>query len=226
MRLAFVDCETTGLDPDRHEVWEVGLILREVPPADRIPTATNIAAADVESHWLLPVHRLGQADPRALEIGRFHERHPQGHYRPDAVDDVTMPDVFAAEFAKLTRGAHLVGAVISFDEERLRRLLQANGACPEWHYHLVDVEALVAGRYGLEPPWDSHQLGERAGVVPDEATRHTALGDARWARDMYDRMMTGFAPDRRPVEGLPRTADVDVAGSGFTPAERPAGAGW
>jgi oligoribonuclease (3'-5' exoribonuclease) len=24
--VCFVDCETTGLDPDRHEIWEVGLI--------------------------------------------------------------------------------------------------------------------------------------------------------------------------------------------------------
>lgn len=26
--LAFVDTETTGLDPDRHEIWEVALIVR------------------------------------------------------------------------------------------------------------------------------------------------------------------------------------------------------
>jgi len=26
--VCFVDTETTGLDPDRHEIWEVGLITR------------------------------------------------------------------------------------------------------------------------------------------------------------------------------------------------------
>lgn len=30
-QLAFVDTETLGLDPDRHEVWEIAVI---IPPAD------------------------------------------------------------------------------------------------------------------------------------------------------------------------------------------------
>lgn len=60
--LAFVDCETTGLDPDRHEVWEVALILR----AD---------AGETSQVWQLPVD-LGRAEAKALEVGRFYE-----HYR-------------------------------------------------------------------------------------------------------------------------------------------------
>jgi len=111
---------------------------------------------------------------------------------------------FAEAFAALTRGAHLVGAVISFDEERLRRLLRANGECPMWHYHLVDVEAMAAGWIGhldstgdiehaawgyvddAEPPWDSTNLSLAVGVDPEQFDRHTALGDARWARAIYD----------------------------------------
>ena len=26
MRLAFVDCETTGVDPERHEMWELAIV--------------------------------------------------------------------------------------------------------------------------------------------------------------------------------------------------------
>jgi len=185
--LAFVDTETTGLDPDLHEIWEVGLILRD----------TN--GIDGEHTWQLPVD-LGRADPIALNIGQFHERREE-----------PMPFVrdFARVFADLTRGAHLVGAVISFDEERLRRLLRANGECPMWHYHLVDVEALAAGylacRYrGLSPdgphddrhalarpPWDSNRLSLAVGVNPEQFDRHTALGDARWARAIYDAVTAG-----------------------------------
>src|SRR5580704_2133551 len=137
-KLAFVDTETTGLDPDLHEIWEVGLILREEDGREH------------EHRWYLPVD-LGRADPIALKIGGFHERY--GNWPGRTLDDGTvLPEKsgqvsnlrsFASKFAKWTRGAHLVGAVISFDEERLRRLLKANGACPEWHYHLVDVEALA-----------------------------------------------------------------------------------
>jgi hypothetical protein len=167
--LAFVDTETTGLDPDRHEVWEVGLIID-----------------GNEKLWHLPVD-LGRADAIALRIGRFHDRYAN---EPNLMDKpFTRLTEFAEEFADLTRGRHLVGAVVSFDEERLRKLLRANGACPEWHYHLVDVEALVAGRLALAPPWDSEDLSVLAGVTPSEFDRHTALGDARWAKAIYENVM-------------------------------------
>lgn len=158
--LAFVDTETTGLDPDVHQIWEVGLIVD-----------------GVAHHWFLPVN-LGRADARALEIGRYHER-----WRWDMATNLQQ---FATEFAALTRGRHLVGAVVSFDEERLRKLLRANGACPEWHYHLVDVEAMAAGRCKIAPPWNSEALSLALKVDPAQFDRHTALGDARWALALYE----------------------------------------
>jgi DNA polymerase III epsilon subunit-like protein len=162
--VTFCDTETTGLDPDQHEIWEVGLITPD----------------EKEHHWFLPVD-LGRADPRALAIGQFHERYDYS--------EVSSLCSFAMDFAELTRGLHLVGAVISFDEERLRKLLRRNGACPEWHYHIVDSEALGAGYLGVEPPWDSDDLSHRLGLDPDNFERHTALGDSRWARAMYRAVM-------------------------------------
>ncbi|MDE1904905.1 MAG: hypothetical protein KGH75_00460 [Rhodospirillales bacterium] len=229
-RLAFLDTETTGLDPDRHEVWEVGLILRDTDAVSRVGA---VVVTDREYHWMLPVD-LSTADPFALDIGRFHDRHPSG-YRSNQDDhpERTVTDLatFARVFAELTDGAHLVGAVVSFDAERLAALVKRQGLLPAWHYHLVDVEALVAGRYGLEPPWDSGDLSDRAGVDVTAYDRHTALGDARWARDLYDQMMTDVG--RRKVAA----AEVDAAQgrveardlierAGFTPSQRPTGAGW
>lgn len=184
--LAFVDTETTGLDPDLHEIWEVGLILRDS------------AFGESEYHWRLPVD-LGRADPMALKISGYFER-------ADSLR-LTNPEDFARQFEERTRGAHLVGAVISFDEERLRRLLRRHGCCPMWHYHLIDVEALAVGYlYGSlgevdgdrqfprpSLPWRSDDLSRECGVEPPgDDQRHTALGDARWARDLYD-SVTGSA---------------------------------
>lgn len=197
MSLAFVDTETTGLDPDLHEIWEVGLIV------DR-----GVDNNGWEEHrWFLPVD-LGRADPVALRIGQFHERYPD-----TAVTGYTGLISFAAEFAELTRGAHLVGAVVSFDAERLSKLLKANGSCPEWHYHLIDVEALAVGyveglrrwsysegmavptnfpdslRHETPLPWKSEDLSRAVGVDPNEFEKHTALGDARWAKAMYEKVV-------------------------------------
>jgi DNA polymerase III epsilon subunit-like protein len=181
--LAFVDTETTGLDPERHEVWEAALILR----ADD--------GTETEREWQLPVD-LGRADAIALQVGHYYERFDKNH----APFGSTTRE-FAHEFAELTHGAHLVGAVPSFDDAFLKRLLRANGACPGWHYHLVDVEALALGYLAgqgenrgplaLHPPWKSDDLTRALGINPEAFEKHTALGDARWARAIYDHVMSG-----------------------------------
>lgn len=234
--LCFIDTETTGLDPERHEVWEVACIIRKH------------GEADAEYVWQLPVD-LGRADPMALRIGRFHERR-HARLKPSTVDrdpsvvvqlvdpegvdgelSIRPLDVWCEQFARLTWNAHMIGAVPSFDTDRLERLLRRHGACPGWHYQPVDVEAVVAGyliglargiarcalsdpqanrvreatgidvegigqyRGALEGvdvgktlPWSSDELAARIGIRPDEEGRHTALGDARWARDQWDRI--------------------------------------
>lgn len=209
--LAFIDCETTGLDADLHQVWECGLVLRtDDPVPGTMPEVTNDPhqPGDYWFRWFLPVD-LSRADRVSLDIGGYHDRHPYGD-RSDGRGLLLSPDIFATTLAMLTAGAHLVGAVVSFDEERLRRLLQSHGAQPSWHYHLVDVENLAAGylarealriaahgsgdeaddAYGVaRPPWDSEGLSRGVGVNPDHFQRHTALGDALWARAVYDRVM-------------------------------------
>ena len=203
--VVWVDCETTGLDPYFHEIWEVGLIDGD----------------GQERHWFLPVD-LARADAVALDVGRFHERHPDGHnfdcdreVETRGHASIASPAVFAKVFAGLTWHKHLVGAVVSFDEERLRRLLRRNHQAPGWHYHIIDVEALAAGylmrgiaaradraegdddivaeaeelRSKITPPWDSRELGEMLGVVQPDEDKHTALGDARWAKAIYEEVM-------------------------------------
>lgn len=206
--LAFVDLETTGLDPDRHEIWEIGLILR-------------LDGADMEYAWQLPVD-LSRADPMGLRVGRFYERRRKiGGMAPVAsLHRVKYPtdEQFAkagplpvsdtAEtIANLLDGCHLVGAVPSFDAAFLGPWLRSHGQAATWHYHLVDVEALAAGwlaaghdlafgppvRDKCQPPWNSNELSAAVGVDPEQFDRHTALGDARWARAIYDAVMGGLA---------------------------------
>jgi hypothetical protein len=202
-RIVFLDTETTSLRPDRR-AWEIGLIVR------------RIAAPDQEFHWLVRADDLdlGNADPMSLNIGRYYERHPNGRgdgLVPPRATLASEANVMAdVEFQ--TRGAHLVGAVPNFDADVLGARMRANGICPSWHYHLTCVENLAAGWLsayaamlergepgeipGLEraaelrriaaPPWDSDELSRAVGVEPDETKRHTALGDAAWARDIWD----------------------------------------
>jgi hypothetical protein len=177
------------------------MIRREVRPLD--PAEGLEYRGETEHRWLLPVS-LKHADPISLAISRFHERHPLGNQRPGGGEDLADLWDFAGEFAALAHGAHLAGNVVSFDEERLRKLLRANGRVPSWHYHLVDVEALVAGRLQVPPPWNSRELAEAIGVdMPTDEERHTALGDAKWAMRLYDAVYTDNGLERALAAGGP-----------------------
>ena len=144
--VVFVDVETTGLDPDRHQIWEIGLI---VPGEGLIDPA--------EYHWFLPVD-LGAAELAALNIGRYHDRHPDGHNATTPGEPVTEPALFAAEFAEALAVGYLAGS-----DENLRP--------------------------NVRPPWKSDQLTEALGIVVDDMDKHTALGDARWAKALYEAVM-------------------------------------
>ena len=179
--IVFVDCETTGLDRERRRAWEVALIVRT-------------EAGDVEHQFFVGVEdlHLEWAEPQGLKIGRFYERHP-GY---EAETDVKTEHQAAALIEYYTRGRHLVGAVPSFDEETFAGMLRRNGFAPAWHYHLIDVEALAVGYlqakgYAFDLPWSSDALSHQLGIVVPENDRHTALGDARWARAIYDACRVG-----------------------------------
>jgi hypothetical protein len=184
----YVDTETTSLRADRR-AWEIAVIARDE------------RGHDTEHTWLIEAGDLdlGNADLMSLKIGRFYDRHPQAsaHWTGG------MPQVYResralAEAEEVTRGAHLVGAVISFDADVLGQRMRAHGICPSWHYHIQDFETLIAGylRGQGKPvpalPWKSDDLSRLIGVEPPgEDERHTALGDARWARRAWDAVMGG-----------------------------------
>lgn len=207
-KFAIVDIETLGLNSDIHPVFEVGLILRDIEAED---------TTDREFSWFLPVapETLIFADPFALKLNGFNKRHPQGLGFIDQKDGrvsriaeeqgLTDADKFARQFCALTQGAIWIGSVPSFDEERLRQLVRSQGVMHDWHYQLIDVETLAAGKikgthtgkwtleeaHAVSPPYDTKAITQLLGLDPSqyEADKHTALGDCRWARDVYDAVM-------------------------------------
>lgn len=196
-RVCFIDTETTGLNTYQHSIWEVALIL-----------------GSREYLWQFPVDEM-TADPFALDIGKYWDRrwdpdranitystalyqaYDVEKSRPRGRGKAIRPNKeWAEHFRDLTAGLHIVGAIPSFDEERLRVLLYANGVLPRWHYHIIDVEALMVGwlsahsSVDIPLPWKSEDLSRAVGVDPDLFDKHTALGDARWAKTVFDKIIT------------------------------------
>lgn len=180
--ICFVDCETDGVHPNR-KPWEIALIRRE-PDGD-----------ETEVSFFVSID-LSTADLFGLKVGRFYERHPVGRVlsrldKPDPVASWGDPSfknrADAAQLvARMTHGAQLVGAVPSFDAEVFDHLLRDNGLCPAWHHRLRCVETLTAGHFGEEVGG----LGACARALDIEVTdEHTALGDARTARAIWDAIL-------------------------------------
>lgn len=205
--LCFIDTETTGVHPDRR-VWEVAVIRRD-------------ERGEFTFLWQVNDVDLSNADPFGLKVGGFYDRHVlitggwDGPHDGNPVMYRHEAEV-AKGVEKATRGAHLVGAVPSFDADCLDKMLRRHRLIPAWHYHLIDVEAMAVGwlhrdrphhvrsgdgrpvdwpeGFDIEGhlPWKSDALARACGVEPPtDDERHTALGDARWAMRWYDAMTGG-----------------------------------
>lgn len=185
--LAFVDTETTGLDPFRHEVWEVAIIRCD-------------GGTDTETVWHLEPTFFFDADPKALEVNRYFERVSAPGWKWD--------DPMAAARAMWAQldGAVILGSNPSFDTTMLMGLIERHAQRrPTWHYRPIDVPTMAAGwlhaKYGasggqsmedgeleaVTHPFSSYKLSWALGVEPPEGDdAHSALGDARWIKALYD----------------------------------------
>jgi hypothetical protein len=179
--LAFIDVETTHTHPEIRRAWDVAVILRR-PDGEEAAWQWFVSPADLN---------LGEADERALAIGKFWDRHPwfRGKDTAFSTESHVMREV-----ERLTRGAQLVAWNVGFDAETLDRRMRANGICPTFDYHTIDLHSMTAGclaGQGRTPAgrWGSQDLPELLGVPePPDEDRHTALGDARWHMAIYDRI--------------------------------------
>ncbi|MFJ6566553.1 exonuclease domain-containing protein [Streptomyces sp. NPDC091292] len=192
--LVFCDTETTGLDPVMHDAWEFALIVRR-------------DGQDIE-HTFQIRPDLTNAEPKALEINRYHERTSTPGWTWDD------PHTAATRMYHLLNGAVLIGSNPSFDADMIRNLFaRYYEVAKPWHYRTIDTTTLAVGAlYGRASewthkdcdatwydkvtkaigwPWKSYEVSRHVEIDPPaKDVAHTALGDARWARDVWDAVTT------------------------------------
>ena len=157
--LVFVDCETTGLDPDLHEIWEIAYAVNDGPVI----------------HNVVP-HQLETADPKALKMNGYWDRGNWG------LKD-KWGENFDLEVREALDGNTLVGANPAFDAAFLRKRW---GVDP-WSYRMIDVESMALGILEYERPRGLAGISEDLQLrgYPITEPNHSAHLDVVVLRDCY-----------------------------------------
>lgn len=209
-RIVFLDTETSGIRPDAGaEIWELAAVVRDITELTETDRIRKLHDDEYVWHFR-PL--LAQADPFALRVGGYYERCSVRGLQPGAAKCITEPGsapdgdrplsepatVAAGKVARLLDGAHLIAANPAFDAGHLDALLRKHGECLTVDYHYTDVGSLVRGWAlgsfaGADVPFPLKldAAAKLARVDPDAYDRHSALGDARLVRDIYDAVTGG-----------------------------------
>lgn len=195
-KILFLDTETTGLNLERHEVWEFAAV--EVHNDD------HLDAPGKRHHLIWQPTWLENADPGAIKVNHYYERthglmtadmagwdeilDPTGEYLSDPFD--------AAKYiARLAEDAILVGNNPAFDEMFLTKFCyeqsqvfaafhrkinvvdMALQRCIDIANNHADEELRKQASDATRLPHSSTRVLNAAGC-PKNENPHTALGDA------------------------------------------------
>lgn len=176
--LAFIDLETTGLDPDRHEIIEIGgVIAKQIPQEGR---GCQLEIID-EFEFKVKPENLEGADPQALRINGYNDA--------DWVFAADLKQVMEAVSEKAA-SANLVAQNVTFDWSFLDKAFKKTGVQNKMHYHKIDVIALAYAKFYHDPTFQRFNLSslaEHFDIKNDKA--HTALADIKTTYEIYKRLL-------------------------------------
>lgn len=169
--LVFVDIETTGLNPELHEITEIGALVVE-------PRGFEVIK---EYSAKVKPEKIESADSEALELTGYSEKawkeaKPLG----EALD----------EFNKLSPGGILIGYNFTFDWSFLERAFLKFKITPNFDYHRIDVMSIAYFKILDDPEAKELRLSrmcERFGIR--RGREHSALEDARATYKLFLKLM-------------------------------------
>lgn len=160
MGLVFLDIETNGLNPAYHQPIEVGWVTLD----------------DVATEFSLPFD-VDKSEAKALEVNGYGRRQ---------FAQLLSPAQAVGIIRKELAGQTIVANNVAFDLSFLAAFLRKQGVLtpPPWKHTGFELKSLVAGKLGVSP-----ELVSTTTIVNhfklEAIGKHTALGDARWNREIY-----------------------------------------
>jgi DNA polymerase III alpha subunit (gram-positive type) len=176
--LAFIDTETTGTDPERHEIIELAVIIaRQVPREGKGPMLEIIE----ECEWKIKPEHMERAEEQALRVNGYNE-----------VDWMFALDrkKVMEEFSKKTQSCTFVSHNLVFDYGFVQKALAETQVENRMHYAKIDTISLAFARLYDAPQADKFSLRFLCELLKVENTKaHTALADTRALVQVYRKLM-------------------------------------
>ncbi len=171
--LAFVDIETTGIDRERGEIIELGVVLAKMKDG----ALTVVDTLDIK---LKPTH-IETADPAALRINGYNDA--------DWLFAATLEEGMKA-FVQKTKGAIFLAHNITFDFPFIEKALVDTNLAHDLHFHKIDTLSLAFGilhTSGDLGKLSLRMLCEQFGIENKKA--HSAFADAYATYEVFKKLM-------------------------------------
>ena len=162
--IILTDVETTGLDPRRHEIIDIGAI----------KINQNLDVLDVFATKVKPQY-ISSAEPGALKING---------YTPEAWINATHPWTAINEFQKFSAEGILCAWNITFEFTFLDEMFREHKLANHMDYHRIDLPSIA---WALIPGLSKFSLNSVGAHfnIPSEAEPHSAFGGAEYELEVF-----------------------------------------
>jgi DNA polymerase-3 subunit alpha (Gram-positive type) len=130
-RLAFIDTETTGLDPVNNEIIEIAIKIFDTEQVnwnvirDRFELKGEYVPTEYEFEGKFKIRRMDLASPKALEINGYNEEEWKGAY--------SWSNTACGRLLEKLKGCVVVGHNVQFDIGFIREECRRQGLwCPRF----------------------------------------------------------------------------------------------
>ena len=175
--LAFIDVETTGLNPDKHEIIELAVVLcKQIERSGEGPNIEIIS----EHEWKIKMERPDDAEEDALRINHYNET--------DWLFAVDLKSAMA-QFSKITEGAIFVSHNLTFDYAFINKAFQRTEIDNKMYYGKLDTISIAFARLydvGQVNGFSLRALCELFKIENSKA--HSALADTKALVAIYKKM--------------------------------------
>ncbi len=176
--LAFIDLETTGLLPNKHEIIEIGCVLARQKFSES--GVLELEYVDEFEYKVKPMH-IETADPIGLNINGYDEK--------DWIFAVGLKEAIEATASKV-KNTIMVGHNVAFDFAFLEKAFEETGIQNPMHYHKLDTISIAYAKLHNHKEVEKFSLRALCDYLGIENKRaHSALSDARATYEIFQKLI-------------------------------------